>query len=399
MMLVSLISYIDRNTLALLAPTILKETGLTAEQYGYVISAFSVAYMIGNPLWGRLLDRIGLRGGMTAAVAFWTLASVSHAFAGGFTSFAVARTALGLGEGATFPGGLRAALQTLPANLRSRGVAVAYSGGSLGAIVTPLIVTPIAALYGWRSAFWFTGLVGVLWLMLWAVVSRRPDLRQPRKQIAVPEQPVLPAVQGMRLSFRDPRIWSFMAAYALGGLPLAFVLYGASIYLNRALGATQAEIGAVLWIPPLGWEVGYFFWGWLADRAVLRGQRMRGYLQLMSIATLLGLPLAATPFIPSFPVVMFELFFAMFIAASFVIVTVSYATYVYSSDHAGVIAGLGAGSWSAVVALAMPVFGHLFDERRWDTAFLLAALFPVAGFAIWWAINRTGVRSTSVPAY
>src|SRR5918996_4312235 len=91
MLLVSLISYIDRNTLALLAPTIMKEAELTGEQYGYIISAFSVTYMLGNPIWGRLLDRFGVRYGMLAAVSFWTLASVSHALAGGFRSFAVAR--------------------------------------------------------------------------------------------------------------------------------------------------------------------------------------------------------------------------------------------------------------------------------------------------------------------
>src|SRR5436309_9985394 len=95
MLAVSLISYIDRNTLALLAPTILRETHLSGEQYGFIISAFSVAYMVGNPLWGRLLDRIGLRIGMTAAVSFWTISSVAHAFAGGFFSFAAARAALG----------------------------------------------------------------------------------------------------------------------------------------------------------------------------------------------------------------------------------------------------------------------------------------------------------------
>jgi ACS family hexuronate transporter-like MFS transporter len=67
MMLVSLISYIDRNTLAILSPTILKECRLTDEQYGFIISAFSVAYMIANPLWGRLLDRFGLWIGMLSA--------------------------------------------------------------------------------------------------------------------------------------------------------------------------------------------------------------------------------------------------------------------------------------------------------------------------------------------
>src|SRR5262249_16864211 len=73
MMLVSLISYIDRNTLALLSPTILHDTGLNGEQYGWIISAFSIAYMIGNPLWGRALDRVGVFAGMLVAVALWSV--------------------------------------------------------------------------------------------------------------------------------------------------------------------------------------------------------------------------------------------------------------------------------------------------------------------------------------
>ena len=172
MWLVSLISYIDRNTLALLSPAILADTGLSAEQYGYIISAFSVAYMIGNPVWGVMLDRFGLRVGMFSAVSFWTLASAAHAFASGLWSFASARALLGFGEGATFPGGLRTATQTLPKGLQSRGIAVAYSGGSLGAIVTPLLVTPIALRYGWRGAFIFHGRRGHL-------VAGNMDVGQP----------------------------------------------------------------------------------------------------------------------------------------------------------------------------------------------------------------------------
>jgi hypothetical protein len=145
MLLVSLISYIDRNTLALLAPTILKEMRLSGEQYGFLISAFSVSYMIGNPVWGWTLDRVGLRLGMLAAVTLWTAASISHAFAAGFLGLALARAALGFGEGATFPGGLRTVIQTLLPAQRARGIAVAYSGGSLGAIVTPIVVTPLHA--------------------------------------------------------------------------------------------------------------------------------------------------------------------------------------------------------------------------------------------------------------
>ncbi|MBK5291903.1 MAG: MFS transporter [Acidobacteriia bacterium] len=381
MMLVSLISYIDRNTLALLAPTILKESGLSVEQYGFIISAFSVSYMIGNPVWGRLLDRFGLRVGMAAAVFFWTLASTSHAFAAGFLGFAVARAALGFFEGATFPGGLRAAMQTLPEHLRGRGMALSYSGGSLGAIVTPLIVTPVAFLWGWQGAFLFTGAVGLAWLALWVLVSRRDDIASERFRASLRTKSLPPG-------WRDRQVWSFMAAYALGCQPLAFVLYAAALYLNRAMGISQVDIGKVLWLPPLGWEVGYFIWGWLTDRALRSGNPLPAFRRLLLVSMLLSLPLAATPFITSFPLVMAVLFFAMFVAAGFIIVPIRYATHAYSADHAGLIAGLGAGSWGAMVALTMPVFGYLFDQQRYDQAFLMAALFPVAGYIIWWWLNR-----------
>lgn len=369
MLLVSLISYIDRNTLALLAPTILRETGLSGEQYGFIISAFSVAYMVGNPVWGLLLDRFGLRIGMTAAVGFWTIASAAHAFAGGFFSFGAARALLGFGEGATFPGGMRTAVQTLPAEKRSRGIAISYSGGSLGAIVTPLIVTPLAAWFGWRGAFWFTGGIGLLWLAVWAVLSRRI--------------PAAPRVIGRKhtMGFSDRRIWAFMACYAFGGLPLAFVIYGSAIYLSKALHLSQLTIGKLLWIPPLGWEVGYFVWGWLADRFPSR------YALLLGVAAVLSVPLAFTSYTRSVPLVMAELFFAMFIAAGFVIVSIAFASHVLPIERSGLVAGLGAGSWSALVAIVMPWFGRMFDQQRYTEAFAEAAVFPVIGFVLWSALK------------
>ena len=380
MLLVSLISYIDRNTLALLAPTILAETGLNAEQYGWIISAFSIAYMVSNPVWGKLLDRFGLPLGMTVSVSFWTLASMAHAFAQGFWSFALARLALGFGEGATFPGGLRAAVQSLPAHLCNRGVAISFSGGSLGAVITPLIVTPVAKAWGWRGAFWFTGLVGIVWLIIWFFVSRRPDMRSAATQVT----------STSAIRWRDRRVWAFMAAYALGGFPLAFVLYQSSLYLNRALGMSQLEVGMVLWIPPLGWEVGYFVWGWLTDTALSRtSSPLRAYRWLMGVAMVLSLPLAAVPRWgrPSLELILFELFFAMFIAAGFVIGPISYATRVFSRRNAGLIAGLGAGSWGALVALVMPRIGRLFDSKDYATAFWLTALCPVLGYAVWYVLN------------
>jgi len=384
MLLVSLISYIDRNTLALLAPTILKETGLNAAEYGLVISAFSIAYMLGNPLWGRAVDRVGVRWGMVAAVSLWTAASASHALAAGLAGFAAARALLGLGEGATFPGGLRTVTQTLEPNQWGRGLAVAYSGGSLGALITPLLITPVALAWGWRGAFLFTGLVGAAWVMLWLVISRRPDLR-----VRPPAED--PAGQAARPRFGEARLWSFLAAYALGASPIGFVIYGGAIFLAQHLGRSQAEIGRLLWIPPLGWELGYFFWGALADR-LCRGRLgpLRALRCLMTAAMLAALPLALAPQLASLTLVMADLFLGMFVAAGFIILSMGYATRVYSAAHSGLIAGLGAGAWSAGVALLMPVFGRLIDLRAWDAAFRLAALLPAAGWALWVIVNRRG---------
>ncbi len=393
MLLVSLISYIDRNTLALLAPTILRETGMSAEQYGYVISAFSIAYTIANPLWGGWLDRVGLRVGMIVAVAFWTGASVSHAFAIGFLSFGLARAALGFGEGATFPGGLRTVVETLPVEERARGVAVAYSGGSLGAVVTPLIVAPIAVHWGWRAAFFFTGFMGASWLVLWWFVSRRPELRRKpeRREHRGPS---------VRIEYRDPRVWAAMLAYALGAIPLALVIYGGALYLNHELGRSLTEIGRVLWLPPLGWEAGYFIWGWLADRtARVASNSVAPLGRLMAVAAIIGLPLAATPYTKSFPWSIALMCVGMFAASGFIILPVAYATRVFSSAHAGLIAGLCAGAWSGAVALIMPVFGRFFDHGRFDAGFVLAASLPPVGYLAWIVLARVrdALRSSAGP--
>jgi MFS transporter, ACS family, aldohexuronate transporter len=379
MLLVSLVSYIDRTTLALLAPTILKETGLNGQQYGFIISAFSIAYMLSNPIWGWILDRAGLRRGMAAAVACWTAASMAHAFAFGFWSFGAARAALGFGEGATFPGGLRTVVQTLPRELRGRGLAVSYSGGSLGAIVTPLIVTPIFLRWGWRASFWFTGLIGACWLVAWVFVSRRPDVRGP---VAPPE------LRSPVPRFSDARLWAFMCAYALGALPLGFVLYSAALYLANPLGCPQELIGKLLWIPPLGWEIGYFVWGWISDRAFHSGRPRDASLRsMLTVCVALNLVFAAVPWLSNVAAVMGAMFLAMFVSSGFVVLSVGYATDVFSGDHAGLIAGAGAGSWSLAVALMMPLFGRLFDQRRYSTAFLIAALIPVAGYLGWLALR------------
>ncbi len=384
-MLVSVISYIDRTTLAILAPTILRETHLSNQQYGFVVSAFSLAYMLGNPVWGMILDRIGTKPGMLFSVTLWSVASASHAFAASFSSFAAARAVLGFGEGATFPGSMRTATETLPAVQRSRGIALSYSGGSLGAIITPLIVTPLAIAFGWRAAFWFTGAVGAAWLLLWLLIPRP----EPVERMLHTRSP---------FPWFDAPVWAFIAAYALGSLPLGFVLNGASLYLSGALHKSQAQIGAVLWIPPLGWEVGYFFWGWATDRYLGSGANVSGMRGVFAGLAGASLALALVPRIASFALTMLVMFLMMFLAAGFIIGSLAYANHYYQRRHAGLIAGLGAGSWSAVVALVMPGVGRLFDLHMYQTAFALASLGPALGVLCWWWLSSLTSRNRGATA-
>jgi ACS family hexuronate transporter-like MFS transporter len=394
MTLVSIVSYVDRNALAVLAPSILADLHLSMAKYGLIISAFSLCYTVSNPAWGAALDRIGLRAGMAAAVALWTVASASHALVGGILGLACARAVLGLGEGATFPGGFRTATQTLPEHMRSRGVAIAYSGGSLGAVLTPFLVTPVALAYGWRRAFVATGLLGAAWMVLWFVVApatTAPQVPPPEGPYRTTAEPA-PVDSSRASALIGTRLVAFLGLYALGGLPLGFVLYGAPLYLARALGLTQAALGTLLWIPPLGWELGYLVMGWLVDRQARRDATVVSPGVLCAVA-FVGAPLAVVPLLPGVALPLAACFLATLAAGSFIILALAYATRALGVGHAGLLAGLGAGTWSALVAVAMPAFGWLFDGGRFRPAFLLAGLAQSAGVVLWFGLERTRSRS------
>jgi predicted MFS family arabinose efflux permease len=106
------------------------------------------------------------------------------------------------------------------------------------------------------------------------------------------------------------------------------------------------------------------------------------------LLTVLSLPLAAIPRIHSLLATLVLMFFAMFTTSGFIIGGVAHATARYSARYSGLIAGMGAGSWSAFVALAMPGMGRLFDQQRYETAFVISALLPVPGLLFWLWVNR-----------
>jgi len=246
---------------------------------------------------------------------------------------------------------------------------------TLGALITPILVAPLAVAWGWRGAFWATGALGLLWIGLWAQVSRRPDIA-PQGTAAVTDR-------SGTLRWNERRVWAFLSLMALGASPLGFVLYQSSLYLSSVLYKSQLEIGYVLWIPPLCWEAGFFFWGWVTDRFAQTTAWRTRFRSLFLAQVLLILPLAAIPYVHSFVTTVGTLCLTMFVVPGLTVGGIAYAVKHYSTTHSGLIAGLGSGAWSAALALELPVVGRLFDLQSYGWAFALATLLPILGYAIW----------------
>jgi ACS family hexuronate transporter-like MFS transporter len=298
------------------------------------------------------------------------VSSASHAAVGSFLGFAVARAALGLGEGSIFPGGFRTAMDSLPADRQARGIALAYSGSSLGSIVAPILLTPVAIHYGWRIAFLVTPTLALLWLLVW-VGSVDPSTFPNKSRTA--QRLVLP-------NMRERRFWSLVASYALGALPVGAIIYLTPLYLARAFGLTVAQLGFVLWIPPAGLETGYFFWGWIADRYTRATARPAWLVVLMA---LLVLPVGAVHAFSSAPIAIAVLTFGLFASGGLVVVTLRTGALAYPQDQRSMAAGIASASFSAAVALTLPICGRLFDRHMYGTAFGLIALLPLVGALIW----------------
>jgi ACS family hexuronate transporter-like MFS transporter len=383
MALCSWLSFVDRQVLNILSPTIIKDTGLTAADFTNATSFFFLTYTLGNPVWGSVLDRIGLRVGMLMAVGVWTAASMSHAAMASFAGFALARAVLGLGEGGTFPGGLRTAVETLPANMRARGIALSFSGGTIGAVMMPLLLGPLAIQYGWKIAFLATGGLGLLWMLLWAVIARPPFLP------ASPPKP--PKMTFPNLAER--RVWALMFSYALPAISPGPVLTILAIYLTQRLQLTQGGINNVVWIPPLTWGIGYFFWGWAADRYAANNPRPIGMFLLL---TVVSLTLGLTTMTSSVAIAIGLISLSTFIGGGFQMVALKVGSYAFPREQSAMMSGIASGSWSLVNFILLQAIGprsSLMDNQQWGAIFWIIALLPAVGIAVWLVLSRNQIAA------
>src|SRR5215472_6626432 len=176
----TVINYIDRQTLSVLAPFLKDQYHWTNQDYGTVLIAFRIAYTIMQMVSGRLLDWLGTRRGLTLTVTWYSTVASLTALVQGIASFRVFRFLLGMGEAANWPGATKAVAEWFPDRERAWAVAMFDSGSSVGGAVAPFLVVFLFHTFGsWRPAFLVTGSLGFLWLVAWRAFYRVPE-KHPR---------------------------------------------------------------------------------------------------------------------------------------------------------------------------------------------------------------------------
>ena len=168
------INYVDRQMIGVLKPTLSAEFGWSEGDYAGIVFWFQLAYAIGYISFGRVVDLLGARLGYAIAIVIWTVSHMAHGLATGMTSFAAARFGLGIGESGNFPAGIRAVTDWFPQRERALAIGIFNAGANVGAIITPLLVPVLVLSFGWRAAFFLTGVFGVAWLVAWWAIYRHP---------------------------------------------------------------------------------------------------------------------------------------------------------------------------------------------------------------------------------
>lgn len=401
----TVINYLDRQALSILATTIQADLGMSDLEYARVVQVFLFAYAAAYVLAGRVTDWLGARVALLLFVGWWSLANIATGFVRSAFELGAARFALGLGEPGNYTVGTKVVSEQFPAPQRGLALGLYTAGAMIGATLAPPLIGGIALTYGWRSAFWITGVAGLLWMIAWYLIYPRPARQAgtgvpaatAAEAVAMPaiETPASPApaasMKGVwgRLA-RDRTVWALVASRAVADPVWYFYLFWFPKYLGDARGMSLAAIASLAWIVYVAADIGSVGGGLISGRLVKRGMSpVRARLATMIGAACLapiGMLVALHPPIP-------------LLLALACVVTFAHLTYqinltamtvdLFPSRYIASVAGLvGCGSALGGMVSAQ-VVGHLVADGNFDRAFVLMAfLHPIAVLLAWAALRK-----------
>lgn len=287
-----ILNLVDRQIISVLKPEISQELNWTADDYGTLGAWFQGAMAVGLLISGPLVDRIGVRWANALGVFAWSLSAVFHGAARTLAQFTVCRIALGATESMGTPTMIKTVATILPANLRSAGFGVINAVNSLGAVAAPILIPLIAIPFGWRGTFVAAGLAGVVWTLMWLLVTRKG---LPVAEPAV-EAPAAAESDGPAPSIlKDRATWAIAGAKVLSDATWWLMLFWMPDFLNRQFGLSGVHIGPPIALAYAGAATGSLVSGMVATRLLARGvavDKVRKGAMLVSGLMVLVLPLA-----------------------------------------------------------------------------------------------------------
>ena len=368
----SSINYLDRQTLATLAPVLRAELHLSNAEYGWIVSAFSIAYAACAPFAGLLIDRIGLDRGISLAVGLWSLAGLSTGWVRGFGGLLLCRAVLGVAEAGGIPAAGKAIQQYLRASERALGNSLNQAGVSLGLILAPPIATWFAVQYNWRAAFMITAVLGFLWISLWRFVgggnaSERPAVIR----------------SGAAGLLRDRRLWVFAAANGVSMVPYSLWTNWTTLHLVDVNQLSFVRAAWFAWLPPLLGALGGLVGGSLSFRWMNAGAgAVAARTRVCGLAAGVCLVTAAIPWAPNAAFAVAGISLSFFSVAAFSVNMYSLPLDVFAADRAAFAVSLLVSAYGAMQAVASPVFGAVVDRYGYTPVCVAASAMPLAAFAI-----------------
>jgi MFS transporter, ACS family, hexuronate transporter len=271
------VNYIDRTMLGLLAPTLGKELGWSENDYGNIVTAFQAAYALGFLLMGWIIDRFGPKLGYTIAICIWTLGHVAHGFASSVASFMAARMVLGVGEAGHFPSVVRASSEWFPQKERAYAIGWVNSATTIGVILTaPTIAFFMISLgLDWRQTFIYTGLFGVVLLVLWRwhYSSPRDSGKVSEGELAWIEQDPAESVEKIAWTslMRTRSAWAFAVAKFLTDPVWFLMLFWLPKYFASTYNVDLKVVLLPMIIMYLLSDIGSIAGGWLSSKLIQKG--------------------------------------------------------------------------------------------------------------------------------
>ena len=395
----TVINYIDRQTLSVLAPFLKQDYQWTNTDFATILISFRLAYTIMQGGGGRLLDWLGTRRGLSLTVFFYSTVACLTSLAQGLMGFRIFRFLLGVGEGPNWPGATKAVSEWFPHKERGWAVALFDSGSSIGGAVAPFLVLFLYRSFGsWRPAFLITGCLGFLWLIAWRILYHPPE-KHPRisaeelsyiqagKASVALEGSTLPAA-GWKKLLGYKQTWGILLGRLLLDPYWFLIADWFAIYLSsKGFQLEQSVLG--FWAPFLAGDLGNFFGGGLSSYWISRGwpvgKARRTVLAIFGPSMLLLIPAA---FMSNYVGIVFLFSYATFAYAACATMFLSLPADVFHTRAVASVSGLGGTGAGIGTLLSTYLIGRVSDKISFQPVVIAASLVPCAATVVFLTMVR-----------